>query len=248
MPSSGEPERSRVFVPFSYKGARYRISGEAAPAARLSVKRLWVILETYIAEHPEFKTSFSPLPAELHAPEIVLRMCAAAYKTGVGPMAAVAGAIAQMAAECAISRGVEEAIVENGGDIFIVSPGDVVVGLFAWDNSFGDRLALSIPATRLPLAVCSSSGVMGHSTSLGKCDLATVFSKDAALADAVATLAGNLVSAEKDIEPAIERIMGIEGVCGVIIVKNQKLGLAGEVPDIISAPGARSGTPGPALL
>ena len=74
---------------------------------------------------------------------------------------------------------------------------------------------------------------MGHSTSLGTCDLATVVAKDAALADAAATQAANLVNSEKDVDVALERIAAIEGIDGVVIVKNDRVGLAGKLPPLI---------------
>ena len=73
----------------------------------------------------------------------------------------------------------------------------------------------------MPLAICSSSGTMGHSLSLGRCDLATVFARDASLADAAATLAGNLVSREEDLEPAVNRVLAIEGIQGCLAGKGR---------------------------
>ena len=71
---------------------------------------------------------------------------------------------------------------------------------------------------------------MGHSLSLGLCDLATVVAKDAALADAAATQAGNLVKTIEDVDAALEKIMRIEGVEGVLLVKDNRVGLAGHLP------------------
>lgn len=246
-PRTSAVSRRRAFLPFSWKGAHYRIcagfASEESAATGISaagaesvceeIKRLRKILEDYIENNPLFATSFSPLPLDDDAPEIARRMLTAAAVTGVGPMAAVAGAIAQSAAEYAIARGASEAIVENGGDIYLHSAEGITVGLYAGGRHFGGKLALFIPSSSLPLAVCSSSGVMGHSVSLGRCDLATVFSKNASLADAAATLAGNLVASEDDIAPALERIMSVEGVSGVLIMKNCKLGMAGEVPELV---------------
>jgi hypothetical protein len=209
------------------------ISATGAETVCGEIRRLRKILEDYIETHPFFASSFSPLPMDDDAPEIAKRMINAATAVGVGPMAAVAGAIAQMTAEYAIARGASEAIVENGGDIYLHSDEEVTVGLYAGNGRFGGKLALFIPPSSLPLAVCSSSGAMGHSVSLGRCDLATVFSRDASLADAAATLAGNLVHTEEDIAPALEKIMTIGGVRGVLIIKDGNLGLAGEVPELV---------------
>ena len=74
---------------------------------------------------------------------------------------------------------------------------------------------------------------MGHSESLGQCDLATVVARDAALADAAATQAANLVRTVEDVDPALERIAAIEGIEGVMIVKNDRVGLAGQLPPLV---------------
>jgi ApbE superfamily uncharacterized protein (UPF0280 family) len=91
----------------------------------------------------------------------------------------------------------------------------------------------------MPLAVCSSSGRLGHSFSFGDCDLATVVARDAALADAAATLAGNLVRRESDIPAALERVAGLPGVAGLIIVKGEKVGMAGRLPRLVRHADAR---------
>ena len=135
-----------------------------------------------------------------------------------------------MSAEAA---GETEVIVENGGDIFLSSRRGVTVGLYAGGGLLGDSLALSIPPAAMPLAVCSSSGVMGHSLSLGKCDLACVVSRNASLADAAATRAANLVKTPDDIEPVLEQISAIEGVGGVLLVKGDRIGVAGDLPPIV---------------
>ncbi|MFH2115751.1 MAG: UPF0280 family protein, partial [Spirochaetota bacterium] len=126
-----------------------------------------------------------------------------------------------------------ESIVENGGDIFLMLESPLLMGLYAGASSLSGRLAFRIEPGRTPLGVCSSSGTMGHSLSLGSCDLATVFSEDSALADAAATLAANLVSTEADIQPALDRVGSIPGILGVLIIKGDKLGMTGELPPLI---------------
>ena len=160
-------------------------------------------------------------------------MARAATAVGVGPMAAVAGTMAQMAAEAAIRDGADEAIVENGGDTYLVCDSPVTVGLYAGNTPLVDRLAFAIQPDQSPLAVCSSSGRMGHSTSLGDCDLATVTARDASLADAAATQAANLVKTADDIDSALERIAGIDGVDGVLLVKGDRIGLIGNLPSLV---------------
>ncbi|UCD53301.1 MAG: UPF0280 family protein [Phycisphaerales bacterium] len=193
------------------------------------------VLEDYIARHGEFQTSLVPLELHAGAPLVAQRMARAARRVGVGPMAAVAGAMAQCAAEAALRAGVQEVIVENGGDIYLKATGPVTIGLDAGTAKLADRLAFALSAEETPISICSSSGKMGHSMSLGRCDLATVVARDAALADAAATMAANLVTTVSDVDHAVERIADIEGIDGVLIVKDDRIGLAGQLPSLTKA-------------
>jgi len=215
---------------FAYKGANFRILCERFDAVTSEIVRLRSVLEEYISRQPEFGTSLEPIELLDDAPEIAQRMAHAAKLIGVGPMAAVAGTVAQMSAEAANPA---EAIVENGGDIFLSVTRPVTVGLYAGEGPLSDSLAFSITPDSTPLAVCSSSGKMGHSLSLGECDLACVVSPDASLADAAATCAANLVKTPDDIEPTLERINGIEGVSGILLVQSDRIGLAGDLPQLV---------------
>lgn len=191
------------------------------------------LLEEYILRQPEFRTSFVPLRPLQNAPEIAVRMCEAGMAVGVGPMAAVAGAIAQFAAQAAIDGGDTDVIVENGGDIYAKVSHPLTVGVHAGPQSPFNGLAFRIEPEDTPLAICSSSGKMGHSMSFGMCDLATVVSRDAALADAAATLAANLVTAPEDLEPAAARILAIPEVLGVLLVKADRMAIQGTLPELV---------------
>ena len=184
-------------------------------------------LETHIAANPAFLKSLVPIPADPLAPHLIKTMIEAAEKAGVGPMAAVAGAIAQRVGEMMRGAGLDS-IVENGGDCFIDLKQDIKVGIHAGDDSpFRDLLALNFRASRFPLAVCTSSSRIGHSLSLGKADIATVVSRDAALADAAATAVCNRVQTVRDLNPAAEFAMSIPGVEGVLILLGEKLAIQG---------------------
>lgn len=220
------------FENFSYKEANIRIRSDRFDACVEAVLRCRQDLDLHIAGHPDFKTALSPLSA-VPASEFITRMYRASQAVGVGPMAAVAGAFAEAAALAAIDAGGREAIVENGGDIFMVSDLEVCLGLFAGTSPLSGKLALRISPGHLPLAICSSSSTMGHSLSLGDCDLATVFSRDACLADCAATQAANLVKTEADIESALDVISAVSGVDGLLIIKGDKIGIKGQVPPLI---------------
>ena len=222
------------FREFSYKSASYRILAQGYEKTAEAIRQLRGELEAYLPLNPPFLDSLVPVDPVEPMPEIARRMQEASLKTGLGPMAAVAGTIAQMACERCRAGGFSEGAVENGGDLYLDVKKGITLGIYAGSDLFGGRLAFRIPGEMMPLAVCSSSGTMGHSLSLGRCDLATVFSKDASLADSAATLAGNFVSREDDLEPAVKRILAIDGIQGVFLVKGDKIGLGGKLPELVA--------------
>jgi ApbE superfamily uncharacterized protein (UPF0280 family) len=224
----------RSYKSFRHKEAAFRVCCDRFEAVTREIIRQRGILENYVRSHPRFGSSLVPVDAPAGAPEVARRMAGAGRSAGVGPMAAVAGAMAQLAAEAGLEAGAQEAVIENGGDVYMVlAASSAVVGLHAGTNSLGDRLAFSVEPSETPLAVCSSSGRMGHSYSMGSCDLATVVAADAALADAAATRAANGVRAVDDIDRTANEIMAIEGVRGVLIVKEDRVGMAGKLPELI---------------
>ncbi len=225
--------QKRTYRTFRHREAVFRICCSRFDAVTAEIVRQRKILEDYIDSHPDFRDSFEPLEVGSDAPEVAQRMARAARLVGVGPMAAVAGAMAQFACEAGLEAGAQEAIVENGGDIYLRAAEPVIIALGTGTAELADRLAFSLQADDTPISICSSSGQMGHSESLGECDLATVVAKDAALADAAATRAANFVRTVEDVDSALERIAGIEGIEGVLIVKDDRIGLAGQLPPLV---------------
>ena len=225
-------ERRRYRL-LTWKDAELRICSTRYEIVKDAVIRERRVLEQYIQLHPEFRSSLEPIPRDPSAPEIVKRMQHASVLAGVGPMAAVAGAVAQIVGEEAVESGAEEAIVDNGGDIYLVSPRPVVIGLNAGESSVSGRICLEIQSDSLPLGICSSSSRMGHSMSFGDCDLVTVISADTALADAAATAACNEVTGKSSISYVLDEIMAIQGVQGILVVRDEKVGMAGHIPKLI---------------
>lgn len=189
-------------------------------------------VEAYIQQHPEFLETLNPWPLTGPAPNIVNDMVAAGHAAGVGPMAAVAGAVAEH-----VGRGLlaytDEVIIENGGDIFLQTGEAVTVGLFAGSSPLSLRIGLRTGGRNDPVAVCTSSGTVGHSLSFGRADAVCVLSRSAALADAAATAIGNRLHSEQDIPAGIEFAQRIGGVLGVVIVVAEKMGAWGAVEVVV---------------
>ena len=185
-------------------------------------------LESYIERHPVFLTSLEPLPVAGDAPHIVRQMAEAAQIAGVGPMASVAGAIAEFVGY-ELDLFSPDIIVENGGDIYLKSSVKRIVGIYAGNSPLSGKIGLEINGGETPLGICTSSGTVGHSLSYGKADAVIVLSKSATIADAAATAIGNLINQPADINSGIELAKDMKGVSGVVIIKDDDIGLWGKV-------------------
>ena len=226
----------RSYRTIVYKDAKLRVACPRADVVERELRRQRELLEDYIRRQPEFLSALAPIRLLEDAPEIARRMDAASQLTGVGPMAAVAGAMAEACARAALEAGAREAIVENGGDLYASSPEPVVIGIYAGRlEGLGPARLRGPPRAMMPLSLCSSSSTMGHSLSFGDCDLATIVSKDAALADAAATLACNSVKSAADFDRVLATVSRIPGVLGLLLVKGDDLAMCGELPPIVKA-------------
>jgi len=206
---------------------------QAIQTAIESIKRNRQELEIYIRANPKFLYTLTPIPAP-EKPLVAKLMALAAEKAGVGPMAAVAGAIADLAVNDMTREGCEVAVVEDGGEISAVSNRPVDVAVAAGDEPLSKRFGFRL--TEFPIGVATSSGRFSHALSFGDAEAATVFCKNAALADAAATAVGNLVKGEDvgaAIKAGISKGLSIEGVEGVLIIYKGQVGTAGKIPQII---------------
>jgi hypothetical protein len=185
-------------------------------------------LEAYIRQHPAFVTTLKPWPLGGPAPNVVLDMIAAATAAGVGPMAAVAGAVAEHVG-WALAPHSEEVIVENGGDIFLLTAEAATVAVFAGVSPLSLRIGIRAGGQGDPVGVCTSSGTVGHSLSFGRADAVCVVSRSCALADAAATAIGNHIQSKKDIPAGIEIGKRIPGVIGLIVVVAEQMGAWGGI-------------------
>lgn len=196
--------------------------------AQECLRRQRGLIQAFIQKNPEFATSLKPYTIGPKAPEIIRKMAEATACCGVGPMAAVAGAIAEYVGEELLKYS-SEVIVENGGDIFMRTKRMRKVGIFAGKSAYTGRLALEIVPAQQPWGICTSSATVGPSLSLGKTDAAVVICHSAILADAWATRLGNMVTSLDEVEKALGLIKDVPEVKGAVIIIDDKIGVWGEI-------------------
>ena len=198
-------------------------------AARQAVINFRHDIENYIKKDPRFFSSLEPIEIAEDSPAIVKAMAIAAKKAGVGPMAAVAGAMAEFVGTELLKYS-KQVIIENGGDIFIHSLTPRTVGIYVGEDSpFKGKLTIRIDSPGRNVGVCTSSGTVSHSLSFGKTDATLVIADDALLADAAATAIGNKVRSKDEVAGAIDFARSITGIKGVLIVIDDKLGTWGDI-------------------
>lgn len=185
-------------------------------------------IEGYIHRYPEFSRTLTPWRDDPMAPPIIQEMIAAGKNAGVGPMAAVAGAMAERVGRSFLTAS-DELIIENGGDIFLSTRRVLSVGIYAGHSPLSLKVGLKINPSLSPMAICTSSGTVGHSLSHGKADAVCVVSRSCALADAGATAIGNHINCPEDIQAAIGWGRKIEGVLGILVIIDDKMGMWGEI-------------------
>ena len=185
-------------------------------------------MDAYLLMDPQYKAALQPYDAGLEAPDILKEMSRVSHKTGIGPMSAVAGAVALKVAEFLKSRyGVKEVIVENGGDIYADATADMDIAVFAGQSPLSEKVGLHIPASAFPCGICTSSGTVGPSLSLGKADAMLIVCRDVLLADSYATAMANRIKTVNDLQPVIEQIQNIPEILGALAVKDDKLAVCG---------------------
>lgn len=185
-------------------------------------------LETYIRSHSGFVTSLLPQHEDPFAPPVVREMIDVTRKLDVGPMASVAGAIAQFVGG-GLLEFTDQVIVENGGDIFLKTHRPVTVSVFAGASPLSERFGLLIPARQMPLGVCSSSATVGHSLSMGITDVICLLSSSAALADGAATALGNRIKRKTDLEKVGLWAGDIKEILGGVVIVEDRMATWGDI-------------------
>jgi hypothetical protein len=197
----------------------------------LSVQRR--IIENYTLQDPLFMDVLEPYEVSQKAPKIIRKMALASHYAGIGPMASVAGALAEFAVKAMVNAGAQYAVIDNGGDIAFFVDQPLTVGIYNGHNR-NFHLGLRFTDQNKFYSVCTSSSTVGPSISFGATDSTTIVGNDATLADAIATAVGNEITSKNDfiIKSVIENYLSI-GIDGIIVVIDDYVGYGGDLPPIV---------------
>lgn len=188
-------------------------------------------LELFLEQFPEVRFQLYPFDAPEYAllPKVVSSMIAAGKQAGVGPMAAVAGAIAEAVGRDLLTLS-PVVMIENGGDIFLSGASAYTVGIFAGQSPFSGKLGIQISRSdNFSAGICTSSSTVGHSLSLGMADAVCIYADSVALADALATAMGNEIRTRNDLEPTIQKALDFDSVYGAVAILGDEMAAAGDL-------------------
>jgi len=197
------------------------------------LERAYNELDRYCQKDPLFLISYYPVNVDENPPEIVRLMANSAKKAAVGPMASVAGTFSEQIGKFLLENGATEIIVDNGGDIFLKIKKERIIGIYAGNSKFSNKIGFKINPDETPMAICTSSSSVGHSISLGDSDAVSVVAKSCPLADAAATSIGNEVKGLNGMKKGLKKAREIKGIKGVLILRGNELGTWGKLPEII---------------
>ena len=206
------------------------------------------ILEKYVLKDHQFLKSFSPV--KVTTDDVIIKLMAeTAFLCNVGPMATVAGALADLMLERMSVKNEADfipakiALVENGGEIAIDSEKPMKIALYAGKNELNLNVGFLIEKKDNPIGIGTSSATIGHAISLGEADAVTIFADNATLADGAATAIANLVKGadiEKSIKRGLDAVDDIEGLKGAFISRKNKVGQVGKIPQLIKIEGNKN--------
>lgn len=197
--------------------------------AQKYIRELRDEMDLWIAQHLDYAHALVPFAASLDAPRIFQEMSTVANQSGIGPMSAVAGAVAEKVGKVLKSQfAIGEIIVENGGDIYADIEKDLDISVFAGPSPLSEKIGLHIEATYAPLGICTSSGTVGPSLSFGQADAVMIICKDVKLADTYATAFANQIQTTEDIPHCMENMQKRPEILAAIAIKDDKIGIYGQ--------------------
>lgn len=208
---------------------------EAVTLAAATIYNQRLLLERYIRRDLRFRYALKPMKPLEDAPEAAKLACEAAEVAEVGPMAALPGALAELASRSMMGLGCRVRVVENGGEVSAASDRELCVALYAGASPVSTKIGFSLGADDLPAGLATSSSTVSHAVSFGDADAVVVYAEGAALADAAATRVCNAVrgDAEAAVQKGLEEADKIDHIYGVLIVKGRYVGREGRLPRVV---------------
>ena len=139
-------------------------AAEHAEVGVKSIRRNRLELRSHISQQPAFGVALEPIDVG-ECPSVCHLMAEAAWRANVGPMAAVAGTLAEIAVADMLESGAKLAVVENGGEIAAHTLRSINAGLIVGTTPLSRRLAFKIsPETS---GVATSSGRYSYPSASG---------------------------------------------------------------------------------
>jgi ApbE superfamily uncharacterized protein (UPF0280 family) len=205
-----------------------RVAGpeELYEQARATGMQFWEQLQSYAIRNPAFRISKSPLILPDDAPATVRRMAALAGRAGVGPMFTFQGALTEYVGTT-LARTQGEILVSCGGDHFVVTRRRSRLRVHPGVGEGQDALAVVVKPELGPQGIFTTSGqrYLAADTDAG----IVVVASSCILADAAAAGAMSILSKPRSLRPALAYLRGLTGVHGAMIVRGDRIGVAGNL-------------------
>ncbi len=212
----------------------------AIEAAFSSILHHRAALEKYIRTNPILEFALDPLILDEDAPQVARLAAEACAIAGVGPMAAIPGALAELAVNAMLSTGSRVNLVENGGEIAASSDSSLTVGIYAGQSVFSGNVGFLLSPCDFPIGIATSSASVSHALNFGEADAAVVIADTASMADAVAKAACNAVKGddcEASVQYGLETVEKIGHTRGALIIRGGFLGTVGKLPRLVKLDG-----------
>ncbi len=196
--------------------------------AEMYLKKAYQDIEGYIACDKGFLHALHPLKVSETAPDIIRDMSRYSEEADVGPMAGVAGAIAEYIGK-RLSLRHRLVFCNNGGDIYYRSPMEELFFLAAPGSPLDNLIKICVPPAIEGKGLCTSSGTFGHSINMGRAYAVTILAKNACLADVLATAVSNRVRSHLDLEKVLKWCTEKKCIEGVVILVDDHLAAWGDI-------------------
>jgi ApbE superfamily uncharacterized protein (UPF0280 family) len=195
------------------------------------------LLDSYVRHNPEYVLSLDPVEVDESAPRVVRLAAESTAIAGVGPLAAVPGAIADVTRQGMLSSGGSTCLVENGGEISAVSKRSLNVGVNAGLSPLSGKVGFHLVEEDFPIGIATSSGTVSHALNFGVADAATVIADTACFADACAKAVCNAVKGndiEASVQSGLEVAENLEGIRCALVIRGRFAGIVGKLPKVLS--------------